>query len=125
MKATGIVRRTDDLGRIVIPKEIRKTLGIKDGEAMEILINGRDVILRKYDTYEYDEMAENAMKWVEKNKDRIFSVMSYGDKTIVTFKDLAGRYTTEEVIRNCHDKYNMNIAIAFAAKKAGFAVEGF
>ena len=36
MKNTGIVRRMDDLGRIVIPKEIRKTLRIKDGESLEI-----------------------------------------------------------------------------------------
>ena len=38
MKATGFVRRIDDLGRIVIPKEIRKTLKIKDGEPFEIFI---------------------------------------------------------------------------------------
>ena len=36
MKATGVVRRIDDLGRIVIPKEIRKTLRIKEGEPLEI-----------------------------------------------------------------------------------------
>ena len=49
MKATGIIRRVDDLGRVVIPKEIRRTLGIKDGEAMEIFTD-RDgsVIFLKY-----------------------------------------------------------------------------
>ena len=36
MKATGVVRRIDDLGRIVIPKEIRKTLRIKEGDPLEI-----------------------------------------------------------------------------------------
>ena len=36
MKATGVVRRIDDLGRVVIPKEIRKTLRIKEGEPLEI-----------------------------------------------------------------------------------------
>lgn len=36
MKSTGIVRRIDDLGRVVIPKEMRRTLGIKDGDALEI-----------------------------------------------------------------------------------------
>lgn len=39
MRATGIVRRTDELGRVVIPKEIRKQLGIRDGEALEIYID--------------------------------------------------------------------------------------
>ena len=37
MKATGVVRRIDDLGRVVIPKEIRKTLRIKEGDPLEIL----------------------------------------------------------------------------------------
>ena len=36
MKATGIIRRVDDLGRVVIPKEIRRNLGIREGEALEI-----------------------------------------------------------------------------------------
>lgn len=48
MKATGIVRRIDDLGRIVIPKEIRKNLRIKEGENLEIFVDGDDIILKKY-----------------------------------------------------------------------------
>ncbi|MBS3970255.1 MAG: AbrB/MazE/SpoVT family DNA-binding domain-containing protein [Clostridia bacterium] len=49
MKATGIVRRIDDLGRVVIPKEIRRTLKIREGEPLEIFTdrNG-EVILKKY-----------------------------------------------------------------------------
>ena len=49
MKATGIVRRIDELGRIVIPKEIRRTLRIKESDPMEIFTeNDGSVILRKY-----------------------------------------------------------------------------
>ena len=49
MKATGVVRRIDDLGRIVIPKEIRKTLRIKEGSPLEIFTEkDGDIILRKY-----------------------------------------------------------------------------
>lgn len=48
MKATGIVRRIDDLGRIVIPKELRRTLGIAEGEPLEIFVDGEKIILRKY-----------------------------------------------------------------------------
>lgn len=48
MKATGIIRRIDDLGRIVIPKEIRKNLRIKEGDNLEIFVNGEEVILKKY-----------------------------------------------------------------------------
>ena len=49
MKATGVVRRIDDLGRIVIPKELRRTMRIKEGDSLEIFIEGSDkVVLRKY-----------------------------------------------------------------------------
>ena len=48
MKLAGIVRRIDELGRIVIPKEIRKTLHIKNGENLEIFINDGNIILKKY-----------------------------------------------------------------------------
>ena len=49
MKATGIVRRIDDLGRIVIPKEIRRTLRIKEGDPLEIFTDRQgEVIFKKY-----------------------------------------------------------------------------
>lgn len=48
MKATGIIRRVDDLGRIVLPEELRQTMGIRTGEPMEIYIDADNIILRKY-----------------------------------------------------------------------------
>ena len=48
MEATGIVRRVDDLGRIVIPKEIRRNLGIRDGEPLEIFLHEDCVCFKKY-----------------------------------------------------------------------------
>lgn len=49
MKATGIVRRIDDLGRVVIPKEIRRTLRIREGDPLEIFTDrDGEVILKKY-----------------------------------------------------------------------------
>jgi len=48
VKSTGVLRRIDDLGRIVIPKEIRKNLKIRDGESLEIFINGDAIVLKKY-----------------------------------------------------------------------------
>ncbi len=48
MKATGIVRRVDDLGRIVIPKEIRRKLGITEGASMELFTEDNKVIFQKY-----------------------------------------------------------------------------
>ena len=49
MKATGIVRRIDDLGRVVVPKEIRRTLRIREGDPMEIFTDREgEIILKKY-----------------------------------------------------------------------------
>lgn len=49
MKATGIVRRIDDLGRVVIPKEIRRTMRIREGDPLEIYTdNDGEVIFKKY-----------------------------------------------------------------------------
>ena len=57
MKATGIVRRIDDLGRVVIPKEIRRTLRIREGDPLEIFTDREgEIILKKYSYI--DEMEE-------------------------------------------------------------------
>lgn len=47
--STGIVRRVDELGRIVIPKEMRKSLGIEEKDPIEISIDGSSIILQKYE----------------------------------------------------------------------------
>lgn len=58
MRATGIVRRIDDLGRVVIPKEIRKTLRIREGDPLEIFTaKDGEVILKKYSPYRW-------IKWI-------------------------------------------------------------
>lgn len=48
MEATGIIRRIDDLGRIVIPKEVRRQYGIVEGDRMEILPTTEGIVVRKY-----------------------------------------------------------------------------
>ena len=64
MKATGVVRRIDDLGRIVIPKEIRKVLRIKEGDPLEIFTdNEGEVILKKYSPI--GELSEFASGYAE------------------------------------------------------------
>ncbi|ACB83641.1 AbrB/MazE/SpoVT family DNA-binding domain-containing protein [Natranaerobius thermophilus] len=49
MKSTGLVRRVDELGRIVIPIELRRNLGIEQKDALEIFIEGEQIILKKYE----------------------------------------------------------------------------
>ncbi|MDE5763802.1 MAG: AbrB/MazE/SpoVT family DNA-binding domain-containing protein [Ruminococcus sp.] len=64
MKATGIVRRIDDLGRVVIPKEIRRTMRIREGDPLEIYTNSEgEVIFKKYSAI--SEMGENAANVAE------------------------------------------------------------
>ncbi|SDW31375.1 AbrB/MazE/SpoVT family DNA-binding domain-containing protein [Paenibacillus sp. PDC88] len=48
MKATGIVRHIDNLGRVVIPKELRRTHFIEEGDPLEFFVDGDKIILRKY-----------------------------------------------------------------------------
>ena len=64
MKATGIVRRIDDLGRVVIPKEIRRTLRIREGDPLEIFVDREgEVILKKYSPIQ--ELGHFAQEYVE------------------------------------------------------------
>ena len=49
MKATGVVRKVDGLGRIVLPAELRRTLHIADKDDLEIYVSGDRIVLRKYD----------------------------------------------------------------------------
>jgi len=48
MKSTGIVRRVDELGRIVLPIELRRTLDIAERDSLEIFVDGTSIVLRKY-----------------------------------------------------------------------------
>lgn len=92
MKATGIIRRIDDLGRIVIPKEIRKKLKINDGENIEIYISDEKIILQKYSNIKnIKDIAQNLT-------DSIYSVLK--DDVIIT--------DTEMVI-SASGKYRKNL----------------
>lgn len=51
LKATGMVRRVDELGRIVLPKELRKVLGIEKKDALEIFTSADSIVLKKYEPF--------------------------------------------------------------------------
>ena len=63
MKATGIVRRIDDLGRVVIPKEIRRTMRIREGDPLEIFTSNGEVIFKKYSPI--GELSPTAVQYAE------------------------------------------------------------
>lgn len=63
MKTTGIIRRIDDLGRIVIPKELRKNFHIRNGDVLEIFVDNDGIILKKYSPIESIE--DTALRYVD------------------------------------------------------------
>ena len=122
MKATGVVRRIDDLGRVVIPKEIRRTLRIKEGDPLEIFTDKEgEVILKKYSPIgELSEFASSYAETIAKttghiacitDKDTVIAV-SGGSKKDFLEKNLSKEL--EEVMENKEvfkSKENNEIAI--------------
>ena len=109
MKATGIVRRIDDLGRVVVPKEIRRTLRIREGEPLEIFTNREGgIVLKKYSPI--GELAAFAKEYVEAvaqvakctvcvtDRDRIVAVAGPGKK------DYAGKSIHRELLEAIEDR---------------------
>lgn len=79
MKATGIVRRIDDLGRVVIPKEIRRTLRIREGDPLEIFVDrDGEVILKKYSPI--GELGEFAKEYADSLYESIGQIACIADR---------------------------------------------
>lgn len=92
MKATGIIRRIDDLGRIVIPKEIRRNMNIREGDPMEIYLDGGNrVVFEKYNSgllpfihnladrvedNEYDTLSPESVKEIKGLLDKISKIVT-------------------------------------------------
>lgn len=82
MKATGIVRRIDDLGRVVIPKEIRRTLRIREGDPLEIFVDrDGEVILKKYSPI--GELGDFAKEYADSLYEAIGHVALIADRDTV------------------------------------------
>ena len=122
MKATGIVRRIDDLGRVVIPKEIRKTLRIKEGDPLEIFTDKEgEVILKKYSPI--GELSEFATEYADTLAKTTGHIACITDKdTVIAVsggakKEYLEQGISEELERimdykeNYNSKENNNIAI--------------
>ena len=112
MKATGIVRRIDDLGRVVIPKEIRRTLRIREGDPLEIYTaSDGEVIFKKYSpmgelsefSSQYSEVLNRAadLPVIITDRDHVISVSG------IPKKDILERHISDELeeIMENRDKY--------------------
>ena len=82
MRPMGIIRRVDDLGRVVIPKEIRRTLGIKEGEPFEIYIEENAVMFKKY----------KEVDTIQKIRDLILDVEHWNDDEKKLINNLISQY---------------------------------
>lgn len=82
MKATGIVRRIDDLGRVVIPKEIRRTLRIREGDPLEIFVDHEgEVILKKYSPI--GELGDFAKEYADSLHETIGHISMIADRDVI------------------------------------------
>lgn len=82
MKATGIVRRIDDLGRVVIPKEIRRTLRIREGDPLEIFVDREgEVILKKYSPI--GELGDFAKEYADSLFEATGHIACIGDRDVI------------------------------------------
>ena len=82
MKATGIVRRIDDLGRVVIPKEIRRTLRIREGDPLEIFVDREgEVILKKYSPI--GELGDFAKEYAESLNETTGHISMIADRDVI------------------------------------------
>ena len=98
MKATGIVRKIDDLGRIVIPKEIRNSMHIHDGDPIEIFLQTKDeIILKKY--LPMGDMIDLANIYVETINDETgFSACITDSETIIAVSGISkNEYITKQI----------------------------
>ena len=118
MKATGIVRRIDDLGRIVIPKEIRRNMGLREGDPMELFLEDNCVCLKKYSPSDED-LAIRCKKYISDRWAYIKAINFTDGTTVVLFTD----GNSAIVKRHSADNFDMNIALCYAFAQAGFTNE--
>lgn len=121
MKATGIIRRIDDLGRVVIPKEIRKTLNIREGDPLEIYRIDDGVVFKPYKEQTSAEFAE---EWLMKNKlalKRTKAKFAIDDTTITCEVIVDNDRCTGVAKCNPSDVFNPSVGMAIAWFRAMYA----
>ena len=110
MKATGIVRRIDDLGRVVIPKEIRRTLRIREGDPLEIFTDREGgVILKKYSPI--GELTDFSKEYAESLQQAIGHIILISDKD--AFVSVSGASKKDYIERKISNELELSIIPAF------------
>lgn len=106
MKTTGVVRRIDDLGRIVIPKELRRTLRIRDGESLEIFVENEMITLKKYSSMsDIKEISNNLVNTI--NQTILKNVIiTDRDKVISASSNIKLQYLDKNISKYLEQKLN-------------------
>ena len=118
MKATGVIRRVDDLGRIVIPREIRRALKITEGCPLEFYTDNNSIYLKKYQPYETEtwEKANKILTPLLKN----FAILDgYGDAVKcngIKVKDLEEAQDREDLIVKEYCQHGDRLAYLVCSK---------
>lgn len=108
MKATGIVRRIDDLGRVVIPKAIRRTLRIHEGDMLEIYLSDEGgVLFRKYQAFGINDDAVNAIKQTLSHEGMRFAI--YNTDEIIAASSAADKHKPPIGISDLENVYQQTI----------------
>ncbi len=121
MKATGIVRRIDDLGRVVIPKEIRRTMRIREGDPLEIFTGKEgEVVFKKYSPME--SLADHAAEYVAAvHTVTGFSCAVCDRDRVVAFAGAGKREALErEISARCEELMSARRAIGAESEASGF-----
>ncbi len=106
MKTTGVVRRIDDLGRIVIPKELRRTLRIRDGESLEIFVENEMIALKKFSSMsDLQDISNNLTNTI--NQIILKNVMiTDRDKVIAVSNNIKSKYLEKNISKYLEQKLN-------------------
>lgn len=118
MKATGIIRRIDELGRIVIPKEIRKSLRIKEGENLEIYVDSEEnIILKKHSLVKRlsdfaQDFADSIYSYIKHNV-----IISDNDSILAVSGALKKEYLNQPISAYLETKINSREEIFETSKK--------
>ena len=126
MKQTGITRKIDELGRIVIPKEIRKNLGIRDGEALEIFTSEDSIILKKYfEVRKYEDLSNKLCELI-KNIYNIDLVITDREKVITSSnKDIVENSKLNNKFLELIDNREMFISRDLSTINFGVDISGY
>lgn len=118
MRATGITRRVDDLGRIVIPKEIRRVLRIRENDPLEFFTDNNTICLKRYQPYETEtwEKANKILSPLLKN----FAILDgYGDAVKcngIKVKDLEEAQTRQDLVVKEYCQHGDRLAYLVCSK---------